>query len=66
MTDENETLYSVTQVAKLFQVSPETVRTWIKNGSLRAIKMGHWRVPQSAIKEKIEANSPPTGIEELL
>ena len=42
------------QVAKYFKVNPRTVERWLKNGSLKAYKLGKgktslWRIPKSEI-----------------
>jgi excisionase family DNA binding protein len=43
-------LYTVTEVAEVFQVSEYTVREWCKNGTLDAVKPGKsWRVPESEV-----------------
>lgn len=40
-----ETYWTVPQIAKAFQVTNDTVRNWITDGLLRAIKIGQmWRV----------------------
>lgn len=52
--NENEKLYQVREVADLFAVTSATVRVWINEGQLRAIKIGkghYWRVPASAVEE---------------
>lgn len=42
--------YSITTVAKIFEVTPATIRNWITSGSLKAVKIqGRWRIPHSAI-----------------
>lgn len=47
---ESLKLYTVKQVAQIFQVTEYTVRVWLKEqGGLRGVKMGkgstgHWRV----------------------
>jgi excisionase family DNA binding protein len=47
-----EQLYTPGQVAELFQVTPYTIREWLKDGTLRGIKPGgRWRIPESAIEE---------------
>lgn len=37
--DDNKS-YTVNEVAKMFRVTPYTVREWIKRGQLTAIKVG--------------------------
>lgn len=46
----DEQFYSTAKVAELFSVTPETVREWIKNGSLEAIRVNsYWRVRRSSV-----------------
>lgn len=50
----NEKLYTVREVAQLFEVTSATVRIWLNDGDLRGIKIGkghYWRVPASAVEE---------------
>lgn len=47
-------LLKVSQVAKIFSVTEWTVRTWLREGSIRGIKIagashGHWRVTRKEI-----------------
>lgn len=58
MVSENEQSYDplmkVSEVAKLFDVQPATVRDWLKTGVIRGIKIGgghYWRIPRSAVEE---------------
>jgi excisionase family DNA binding protein len=49
-----ERLYKVDEVAKLFEVKPDTIRVWLRDGTLRGVKIGkghYWRVPASAVEE---------------
>ena len=44
-------MYTVTEVAKMFSVSRQTVLKWIKNGKIKAVKVVKvYRIP----KEEIE------------
>lgn len=44
--------YSTPEVADLFAVTTETVRRWITDGRIQAIRInGHWRVPQRSLEE---------------
>lgn len=46
-----ETLFSVNQVAILLKIHPLTVRRYIKEGKLKALKVaGNIRISQSSIK----------------
>lgn len=41
---------TVDQVADFFQVSPYTIREWLKGGDLFGIKLGNrWRIQQSEV-----------------
>lgn len=43
---------SVSDVADLFSIHPNTVRILLTTGQLRGLKVGHqWRIPASAIEE---------------
>ena len=46
-----EELYTVSQIAKMFQVSDYTVRVWLKAGDMRGIKVGNgrWRVSRQEL-----------------
>ena len=49
-----ERLYTLDEVAKYFSVTKYTVRQWLRDGTLRGIKIGagkYWRVSESALKE---------------
>jgi len=46
--------YSTTEVAKIFRVSRKTIFIWIKNGKMKATKVGrNYVVPHSSIVEKM-------------
>lgn len=53
---KNEKLFKVSEIATWFNVSPATVRRWIKEGKLKAIKMpgeegkGQYRIERSELK----------------
>lgn len=48
--------HTVREVASIFKVEPATVRLWIKNGELAAIKVGKaWRITRQAMA--IRANN---------
>lgn len=54
-----DNLYSVSQVAILLKVHSLTVRRYIKEGKLRAVKVGgNVRVPQSAVSDFSQAIFP--------
>jgi excisionase family DNA binding protein len=39
--DANQHLLTVEQIADEFQVTPQTIRNWIKGGALPAVRVGH-------------------------
>ena len=48
--DPMDKMYTVAYVAEMFAVSKETVRLWIKQQKLDAVRInGYWRVPRSAL-----------------
>ena len=48
----DEQFLSTTTVAELFEVTPETVRTWIEKGYLRAIKIDKaYRVSRQSLRD---------------
>jgi excisionase family DNA binding protein len=60
-----EELLEVSAVAKLLNLNPATVRNMIKRGELRAVNLNAgtgrratWRVPLSAVLEKLEKANP--------
>lgn len=45
-----ERFMSVSQVADMFQVTPYTIREWIKDEKLDAVKLGsRWRIKYSSV-----------------
>ena len=54
-----EKLLTPDAVAKLLDVSPATVRIWLRNETLKGIKVGGgklWRISESAIEEFLYAD----------
>jgi excisionase family DNA binding protein len=52
MSDDGVKFYSTNAVAAMFEVQPDTVRDWINDGRLRAVKfgkLGHWRVAKEEL-----------------
>ncbi len=43
--------YSVAELSKLLGLKPATIRTWIREGKIKAVKFGgdkgDWRIPES-------------------
>ena len=53
--DSQRLLYSIGEVAKLLGVSPITVRKWIKQGKIHAIKLGRkYAIPATEIDKIID------------
>ena len=55
-------MFTVHEVADLLKVKESTVRSWIHDGSLRAVKFGRdWRVAQKDLEAYVNAraNRPP-------
>jgi excisionase family DNA binding protein len=47
-----ETYLKVNDVARILKVTPHTVRMYIQDGRLEAVRLskrGHWYVPESAL-----------------
>ena len=52
-----QTLYSLKEAAEMLNVSPRSVYTYIKNGKIKAQKIGAgWRFTEDTIKEFINAS----------
>jgi excisionase family DNA binding protein len=52
------------EVAEKLSVQPDSVRIWLRNGSLKGIKLGRlWRVPETEIKRFLEAQSTSLQLE---
>ena len=52
-----EKYYSPEEIAARFNLKSPTVRKWIREGKLRAFKMGSlWRVPEEALEEFIKTD----------
>lgn len=61
-----ETLYTLTELEASLQISRRTLQKYIKEGRLQAIKMGKWRVPESAVQAFLhtDAQHPPAAASE--
>ena len=54
---ENNSFYTVEQVAELLQVHWQTVLNYIKNGKLKALKLGKgYRIPKKELDDFIRNN----------
>ncbi len=40
----NNEFYTTQEIAKILKVHQRTVFRYIKNGKLKAVKIGHWRI----------------------
>jgi len=51
-------VYTPEEVAEQLRVTAYTVRRWLKNGELRAIKLeSFWRIPESALQDFVNART---------
>lgn len=58
MTEENNSFYTVEQVAELLQVHWQTVLNYIKNGKLKALRLGKgYRVSKESLEQFLSTNS---------
>lgn len=49
--------YSPQEIAEKFNIKPRTVSAWIRQGKLKAIKLGDlWRVHKSDLEDFIKAS----------
>lgn len=47
--------YSPREIANRYNVTPQAIIKWIKQGKLKAVKVGSvWRIPESALQEFLE------------
>jgi excisionase family DNA binding protein len=54
---ENKEFYTVEQVAELLKVHWQTVLNYIKNGKLKAVKLGKgYRISKAAFNEFVKEN----------
>jgi putative molybdopterin biosynthesis protein len=61
----DEKMYTVQEIAKHFRISRQSVYDWIKDGKLRAIRIGERvRVPESALREFVRPITPGEPVEE--
>jgi excisionase family DNA binding protein len=52
----SEKYYSPEEIAEQFNLKPATVRKWIRQGKLKAIKLGRlWRIPEEELQRFIKA-----------
>jgi len=52
----SEKYYSPEEIAERFNLKPGTVRSWINQGKLKAVKLGNlWRIPEEELQRFIKA-----------
>jgi excisionase family DNA binding protein len=53
---DNPVLYTVEQAAEIFQVNPDSVYRWLREGVLPGIRLNTraWRIPSHALRQHIE------------
>jgi len=52
--DDDVKLFTTAQVAAFLEVTPETIRNWIDDGTLPAIKLNNlWRVTKRDLRDFI-------------
>ncbi len=55
---DEEKYFSPNDIAQKYNIKADTVRKWIKQDKLKAIKLGDiWRIPESALEKFIEENN---------
>ncbi|MBU1143354.1 MAG: helix-turn-helix domain-containing protein [Firmicutes bacterium] len=56
---EDPKLYTIEEITKILKISQRTLYNYIKNKSLKAVKIGkHWRVRQKDLQELIDKGTP--------
>jgi len=62
----DQQLLTVEQIAAEFQLTPQTIRNWIKSGALTAVKIGHvYRIRREdldAMMHRHQGETTPLGI----
>ena len=55
---DEQKYYSPNDLAEKFNIKSDTVRKWINQGKLKAIKLGDiWRIPESALDKFIKESN---------
>ncbi len=55
---KNVKLYSLTECESILSVSHRTLLRWIKEGKLKAIKVGsYWKVKEETLRDILEGNN---------
>lgn len=62
MNNTNPTYYKVREAAALLGVSPLTVYRWLRDGTLRGVRIGPklLRIPRSEIERMAQGEEQPT------
>ena len=65
---EDERMYTVPEVAEQLRVHEQTIRSWLRDGTLDGIRLGGtkagWRISSSAVQQYLErrrATTPTSG-----
>jgi excisionase family DNA binding protein len=71
MSEKDDKIISVTELAKFFGVSDQTIWRWCKSGKLPAFKIGsQWKVRQSdlnrIINNKVNSSKSHSGVASTL
>ncbi|MDZ4132274.1 MAG: helix-turn-helix domain-containing protein [Dethiobacteria bacterium] len=56
----NEQALTPDEAARILKVSPQTVRRWLRDGSIKCTKVGGgklWRISQATIDHYLESSS---------
>ncbi len=56
--NHDEKYYTVAEVARLLRIKEDTVRSWLRNGQLRGIKVGKrvWRISSASLQRFLQNN----------
>lgn len=66
--DNNDELLTVFEVASKLKIDSATVRYYLRNGSLKGIKVAekYWRIRASSLNEFLEKTNTPTLAQPLM
>lgn len=54
-------MYTLKEIESILGVSNRTLQNYIKQGRLRAVKMGRWRVSEENLQAFMNGVQPPTS-----
>jgi len=54
---EPKEFYTPAEIADILNVKPRTVRDWIHQGKLKAVKVGVWRIPKEELEKLLESGT---------